>query len=359
MQNKISILYDSRKDISLNYSLFPILVSSYTRYFDLIDISKDSLDRDRNFILVIFGKAMGQKSADEKHLLFQQLRNKYRKLVFFDDLDGSEIQFFSFWQYFDLYFKKQIYRDKSLYLKEFIGNKVFTDYYYHSKGIRPENPSNYSGRFQGIEKDLAKIHLGWNIGIGTYPKPNSKIVKTVLRLFGKSGLAIFFSTFRVKNIKEFQNKIPFCQARFSYNPERKHIDFQRKLFLEKIAEHPSFLKGRITKQEYKSEIRRVKAVLSPFGYGEICFRDFEAVLNGSVLVKPDMSHLATWPNIFIPEENYVSIDWSGNDLVEKVETLLSDDKKMREISKNAQVALAKSYAAIDQKVAEFVELIRS
>ena len=31
--------------------------------------------------------------------------------------------------------------------------------------------------------------------------------------------------------------------------------------------------------------------MSPFGFGEICYRDFEAMLNGACLIKPDVSHL--------------------------------------------------------------------
>ena len=32
-------------------------------------------------------------------------------------------------------------------------------------------------------------------------------------------------------------------------------------------------------------------MLSPFGWGEICYRDFEAALNGMLLIKPDMNTL--------------------------------------------------------------------
>ena len=34
--------------------------------------------------------------------------------------------------------------------------------------------------------------------------------------------------------------------------------------------------------------------LSPFGWGEIGARDFEIFINGSLLIKPDMSHLETY-----------------------------------------------------------------
>ena len=44
-----------------------------------------------------------------------------------------------------------------------------------------------------------------------------------------------------------------------------------------------------------SGTRESKLCFSPFGYGEVCWRDFEAMSTGAVLVKPDMSHLQARP----------------------------------------------------------------
>jgi hypothetical protein len=86
-------------------------------------------------------------------------------------------------------------------------------------------------------------------------------------------------------------------------------------------------------------------VLSPFGWGEVCFRDFEAIISGSLLLKPDMSHLKTWPDVYIPYETYVPLDWDGNDIKEKAETYLADGKERARIARNAweqyQAALTK------------------
>ena len=65
------------------------------------------------------------------------------------------------------------------------------------------------------------------------------------------------------------------------------------------------------------------AVLSPFGYGEICFRDFEAVLSGALLLKPDCGHLETWPDIY-GEGTYVPLDWMASDLHFKSAEVLED-----------------------------------
>ena len=57
---------------------------------------------------------------------------------------------------------------------------------------------------------------------------------------------------------------------------------------------------------------------SPFGLGEICYRDFEILFSGCLMIKPDMKHIKTWPNIYIPMETYIPCRWDFSDLEEKV-----------------------------------------
>ena len=64
-------------------------------------------------------------------------------------------------------------------------------------------------------------------------------------------------------------------------------------------------------------------MLSPFGWGEICYRDFEATLGGNLLLKPNMDHIETWPNIYT-EDSYFKLDWSFNNL-DKISEILSND----------------------------------
>ncbi len=74
-----------------------------------------------------------------------------------------------------------------------------------------------------------------------------------------------------------------------------------------------------------AEMGRSKICASPFGYGELCWRDVEAFLAGAVLLKPDMSHLDTLPDLYRPWETYAPIAWDFSDLAEVVDRLLSDE----------------------------------
>ena len=95
--------------------------------------------------------------------------------------------------------------------------------------------------------------------------------------------------------------------------------------------------------EFADVMRRSKCTLSPFGMGELCFRDFEIIQFGSVMIKPDMSQVITHPNIYIPYETYIpcALDWS--DLIEKIEWVKSNPNKCKEIVENARQLVKKSY----------------
>jgi hypothetical protein len=93
--------------------------------------------------------------------------------------------------------------------------------------------------------------------------------------------------------------------------------------------------GRIPNKLYMAELADSKLCFSPFGYGEICWRDFEAIAMGAVLVKPDMSHIECNPNIYRNDITYVAVKWDFSDLGEKVYSLLSDQARQKQIAINA------------------------
>jgi hypothetical protein len=103
---------------------------------------------------------------------------------------------------------------------------------------------------------------------------------------------------------------------------------------------------RVSRAEYLDELLRSKIVVSPFGYGEICWRDFEAIICGAVLFKPDMSHVQTRPNVFIPYITYVPLKWDYSDLEEKSEYYLQNKEKLVDIATGARSLLLSSMRPI-------------
>lgn len=93
--------------------------------------------------------------------------------------------------------------------------------------------------------------------------------------------------------------------------------------------------GRIPLKMFLAELRQSKLCWSPFGYGELCWRDIEAFLTGSVLIKPNMSHLETRPDLFRAGETYLPVKWDFSDLEQVVRGALANADLRRHIAERA------------------------
>jgi hypothetical protein len=163
--------------------------------------------------------------------------------------------------------------------------------------------------------------------------------------------------------KDFENKIVLCPG-FEYSPrilqllkhplnDHRTIDVHARIATngtdwytamrmeakKAVEALPSSLvvakNSRVSRKAYFQELRQSKICFSPFGYGEVCWRDFEAMSTGAVLVKPDMSHLKLAHDVFVPGETYVPIKWDLSDFGETVGRLLATPPEMQRIAKNA------------------------
>src|SRR5690606_36460709 len=64
--------------------------------------------------------------------------------------------------------------------------------------------------------------------------------------------------------------------------------------------------------------------------------DFEAIQAGALLLKPDMSHVRTDPDIYLDGETYVSVAWDYKDLAEKVDFYSCNTEERNRIVDNAR-----------------------
>ena len=72
--------------------------------------------------------------------------------------------------------------------------------------------------------------------------------------------------------------------------------------------------NKVNYKKYRNLLKNANVILSPFGWGEICFRDREAFINGGVLLKPDMSHIETFPDFYKKNLTYIPCNWDLSDL---------------------------------------------
>lgn len=99
--------------------------------------------------------------------------------------------------------------------------------------------------------------------------------------------------------------------------------------------------GRVyAKRKYHKTVRNSKCVLSPWGWGETCHRDFEAMLLGAVLIKPRMDHVQTWPDNFQPGVTYLPCKPDFSDvhkLARHVADNWQDYREMREKARSLAI----------------------
>ena len=115
--------------------------------------------------------------------------------------------------------------------------------------------------------------------------------------------------------------------------------YQRQYCKEKVANNRTITHSdpytRIPHDEYEREGKRAKAILSPFGWGEVCGRDFEAFVYGAIMIKMSMSHCYTFPDAYQENLTYVPVKWDFSDLDEVMEGI--PQGKYSDIAKSAQI----------------------
>jgi hypothetical protein len=299
-------------------------------------------------------------------VLLKKLRDKYKTIVFFCGQPEAGNNRMDIAPYVDRLFYKSVFADRGNYRKTLYGKNLFADYYHRNYQIT-DNPE-YLRRGTVSEADSQKPELSWNIGVGTYPRWHwPQRLGTILARAGMPGLGRYMGG-KPLNRAEYPGFISkkgpgdLSGGRRSIAVHARidpvtcpSIAYQRRLFLERIAaldpeKQKLFLTGTVPQGRYYRELKDSKIVLSPFGWGEVCFRDFEAILAGALLLKPDMSHLSTWPNVYIPNETYIPLKWDGSDLLEKTERYLDDERERIRIAGNAWEQYRKELAGLSGHV---------
>ena len=85
--------------------------------------------------------------------------------------------------------------------------------------------------------------------------------------------------------------------------------------------------------QYIMSLLKTKIVLSPWGHGEVCYRDYEAMFCGCVLLKPDSGYIDSFPDVFRNNISYIPCKADFSDLQEKVDWILSNWNSLKEMRK--------------------------
>ncbi len=246
-------------------------------------------------------------------------------LVYCDGNDEMTVQWPGLFRHCDVYWKKHAFRDRRLYRRRFRGSTNLTEYAL-PPGEGAVQAAGGAFKLPGDE-DLMKLFVGASVGLDrkiaelrpllleAHPAPptDDRSHDVILRADVPDNW--------MGNLRRPAAEIlTGLQGRLSI-----------------LLPH-----GRVPPRQYAEEMRSSRICVSPFGYGEICWRDFEAVAYGCLLFKPDMSHAQSRPDIFQPFKTYVPVAWDFHDLEEKLMHFARRPGECADIAARARSVLAEA-----------------
>jgi hypothetical protein len=266
------------------------------------------------------------KNNDQVMDFLQKLKNKGIKIIFLDAADSTGSRFFDLISIVDLFLKKQLLKDKEKYLLN-EGDKSVRIWIneYDQNSVKQYQPCRI--------EHLHKLKLAWNIGLVDFRYNPFK-----LGIISNH----FFSKPRIKTPSLDREILTSFRGGINKN---NSYSFQRNLLIKHLMESKNkVITGKpINRIKYLIELGNCKAIVSPYGWGEICYRDFETFLKGAVLIKPDLSHLMTFPDFFLPNQTYIPINWQMTDLEEKLNLVNDKYNELIEIAIQGQNNFLNAY----------------
>jgi len=237
--------------------------------------------------------------------------------------------------------KHSLLKDRNLYNQEWVGGR-----YYWGKSedykqmvddgdtglLQPIYGQNYKPK--DFDKYSDRILLSGTNWIGV-PDVQMYNYKGADKLFDVSAM------FQYPHVECHEMDLKPSQD-FYYNEHRKPV-------IEKLHNSPYMVaklyKGRrVPADVYFKYISVCKILVAAFGYGEMAPRDLESCQLGSILIKPDMGHVDTYPNIYIKDKTYIACKPDYSDLDEKIEYCVENFDTLRdELVENMRAEYKKQY----------------
>ena len=341
MKKKINILCEEKFNFySLLYSKWSILIENI-EYFKSNGYEINFYNKEVEGLLdcdILFLSSRFFYKSNFKINTITSTLQRYSKInsniIWFDLRDSAGTTQFEVLPYVKLYLKGQIYRDLSKYETPFYGGRMYTDYYFNKYNISDTNLYEMST----LKKEyFKKIQVSWNLGVIRFDYLNNLdfFKKIYLRFKGKNEFL---------KIKEIDYSIKFLEKKyrtfavFNLKFPRASVAYQRKLALKKLDKINHFndvFNIKLSKKKYLKKMSSSKYVLSCYGWGEICYRDWEAVTSNSLILKPDMSNIDTWPNLYSSHKTYIPLSWDLSDLEHQIESLEKGIYDLENIKKSA------------------------
>lgn len=315
-----------------------------------------TVDNQSRIVCLAFHDGVRNLPDTEKFLFLQKLRNRFEKIIWFDTSDSSGTCNFEVLPYVDKYLKKQLLKDIELYTKEMYGCRPHSEFFHSTLGVTDDLIGSQKMRLLDLQYEK-KLGLSWNVGlsnINSHGVWNNVKNRFLFPFFEVNG-----DIYRYGNPSSARSIDIQFQGTFTSSG----VGWQRMKAREIIQLNDSFVAPAMSKngsfREYMREMSNSKCILGLFSFGEICYRDFEAFISGSCLLKPNMSHIITFPDWFQENTTYVPLSWDLSDLEEKLTWYLDNENIRVKIAEQGQMLFRKMLGEEGKKqfVNHFVEEI--
>jgi hypothetical protein len=230
---------------------------------------------------ILFIRPSWRHETEEAVVFFSDIRKSYpdKKIILIDPWDQVTGRYLAVAGLVDYMFKYQGLKDPQDYLKTYAGGTVVTDYLHREFGY---DVSDWDVGSQPPADCLDRILPGWNFAAA--PRFQNVLMQ--------GPVAKLFRT-RRRSIDVF--------CRLGYGGADEWYGKYRKMAVEKIhglgSEYTLAVSGDkrdqkvISTRQYFEEIKRARIAVSPFGWGEVTYRDYEAIAYGCLLVKPNIDQV--------------------------------------------------------------------
>ena len=281
-------------------------------------------------VLVIDSRFYSSSWAQEMNAVLEEihcLSSQVNALLYFDISDSTGWLQTQVLPYVDRYYKSQLLKERENYLEPIYGNRIYADFYHRNWDVVDSEPV-LSRPIKSLE-GLQKLRVSWNSGLANYSLWGPMLSGLRNRISADFLLRFPNRFVSARN----ERPIPIA-CRFGITYPRNTVACQRsrirKMMEGKVAS------GKLKRRAYMAEMERCQIVISPFGYGEITLKDFEAFMSGAMVLKPEMSHMETWPNLFVGEKTVKYHSWDLTNLHDVLEEMLQDKISRLEIAEQGQ-----------------------
>lgn len=227
----------------------------------------------------------------------------------------------------DLYLARQLVKDRSFYQsphrRHWFRHRYFGDFRFKNEKEFPL--INYT------PDEIAKFGISWNLGLIDWKtQTSSKLVRYTHILLRNSDFPEWKAGLP---LNQREHDLMFRGNLFgkSHDACRLHRLQTYRIYRKEAKLRKTVPEGTVSHSAYIKELSSSKICLSPFGWGEICYRDFESFQSRTLLFKPKMDHLDTFPDYY-SSNAFIEYDWAGKDLSEKISLTLDNISAYQEIA---------------------------